>query len=154
MERAKNIAKYLLYLDKNEEVFLNKIINSNNRNCYEGNVRLNKYLHIMQIVYIAMTGNKLFDDDISAFDNGVVVTSIVNNYSYLKSKKESSIIADDSIKTFVKKMFTILKYAPLEDLAQIFHQDGERKDQLVDVNGQKEKYKIICADFIDILNNI
>lgn len=161
MEKVENIAKYLLSLDKNNDVFVNKLIILKEKNCYEGNVRLNNYLHIMQMVYFAMTDNKLFDDDMYAFDNGVVVDSVMNNYSYLKSAKESFVILDDSIKSFIEKMFNILKYAPLEDLIEISHQDEEwkkkhnfylKKNQLIDVDSQKENYKIMCADFIDMLN--
>ena len=60
-------------------------------------------------------------------------------------------------------MFNILKYAPLEDLTKISHQDEERKkkhnfyqkkEQLMDVDSQKENYKIMCTAFIDMLNII
>lgn len=162
MEKVENIAKYILSLDKNNDIFVNKLIMLHDRNCYEGNVRLNKYLHIMQMVYLAMTDTKLFDDNMYAFDNGVVVNSVMNNYNYLKSTKESYVITNASIKQFVEKMFDILKHAPLEDLIEISHQDEEwkkkhnfyaKQDQLIDVDSQKENYKIMCADFIDMLNN-
>ena len=38
MEKVENIAKYILYLDKNNEIFINNLINLNGRDCYEGNV--------------------------------------------------------------------------------------------------------------------
>lgn len=47
-------------------------------------------------------------------------------------------------------MFDILKYAPLENLINISHQDEEwrkkhnnyrKKDQLIDVDSQKQNYK-------------
>lgn len=163
MEKAENIAKYLLSLDNNNEVFNNNLITLNGRECYEGNVRLNKYLHIMQMVYFAMTDKKLFDDLMYAFDNGVVVGTVMNNYKYLCSTKNEYEIMDTSIKEFTLKMFDILKYAPLEELINISHQDEEwikkhnfykKKDQLIDVDSQKENYKAMCADFIEINNNI
>lgn len=162
MEKVENIAKYILFLDKNNDIFVNKLITLQNRNCYEGNVRLNKYLHIMQMVYFAMTDNKLFNECMSAYDNGIVVNSVMDNYNYLKSTKDSYDIKDKNVKQFIEKMFNILKYAPLEDLIEISHQDEEwekkhgyylKKDQLIDVDSQKENYKKMCADFIDILNN-
>lgn len=162
MEKVENIAKYILYLDKHNDVFINKLINLQGRDCYEGNVRLNKYLHIMQMVYIAMNDKKLFDDDMYAFDNGVVVNSVMNNYNYLKSKKDSYIITNDDIKNYIEKMFNILKYAPLKDLIEISHQDEEwkkkhiyysKKEQLMDIDSQKESYKKMCADFIEMFNN-
>ncbi len=161
MEKAENIAKYLLSLDKNNEIFNNNLITLNGRECYEGNVRLNKYLHIMQMVYFAMTDKKLFDDLMYAFDNGVVVGTVMNNYKYLCSTKNEYEFIDTSIKEFILKMFDILKYAPLDELINISHQDEEwikkhnfykKKDQLIDVDSQKENYKAMCADFIEMLN--
>lgn len=111
------------------------------------------------MVYIAMHDSKLFNEDMYAFDNGVVVNSVMNNYSYLKSTKDSYEIIDDNVKSFVEKMFNILKYAPLEDLIEISHQDEEwkkkhnfylKKDQLIDVDSQKQNYKDMCADFIEM----
>ena len=162
MEKVENIAKYILFLDKNNDIFINKLLTLNGRDCYEGNVRLNKYLHIMQMVYFAMTDKKLFDEEMYAFDNGVVVNSVMNNYVYLKSTKDSYNISDIDVKNYIEKMFNILKYAPLEDLIEISHQDEEwkkkhnfyqKKDQLIDVDSQKENYKIMCADFIEMLDN-
>ena len=162
MEKVEDIAKYILSLDKNNDIFVNKLLTLHGRNCYEGNVRLNKYLHIMQMVYFAMTDNKLFNEDMYAFDNGVVVNMVMNDYSYLKSNKETYNITDKSVKLYIEKMFNILKYAPLKDLIEISHQDEEwkkkhnfyqKKEQLMDVDSQKENYKIMCADFIEMLNN-
>lgn len=162
MEKVEDIAKYILSLDKNNDIFVNKLLTLHGRNCYEGNVRLNKYLHIMQMVYFAMTDNKLFNEDMYAFDNGVVVNMVMNDYSYLKSNKETYNITDKSVKLYIEKMFNILKYAPLKDLIEISHQDEEwkkkhnfyqKKEQLMDVDSQKENYKIMCADFIKMLNN-
>ena len=162
MEKVENIAKYILFLDKNNDIFINNLLTLNGRECYEGNVRLNKYLHIMQMVYFAMTDKKLFNEEMYAFNNGVVVNSVMNNYVYLKSTKNSYNISDENVKKYIEKMFNILKYAPLEDLIEISHQDEEwkkkhnyyqKKDQLIDVDSQKENYKIMCADFIEMLDN-
>ena len=140
MEKVENIAKYILFLDKNNDIFINKLLNLHGRECYEGN----------------------FNEEMYAFDNGVVVNSVMNNYVYLKSTKNSYDISDANVKNYIEKMFNILKYAPLEDLIEISHQDEEwkkkhnfyqKKDQLIDVDSQKENYKIMCADFIDMLNN-
>ena len=107
MEKVENIAKYILSLDKNDDIFINKLITLQGRECYEGNVRLNKYLHIMQMVYFAMTDKKLFSEDMYAFDNGVIVDVVMNNYLYLKSTKESYSISNANVKTYIEKMFNI-----------------------------------------------
>ena len=57
-------------------IFINKLIHLQGRDCYEDNVRLNKYLHIMQMVYFAMTDNKLFNEDMYESTNGVVLNII------------------------------------------------------------------------------
>lgn len=162
MEKVEDIAKYILSLDENNDIFINNLIKLNGHDCYEGNVRLNKYLHIMQMVYIALTGNKLFREEMYAFDNGVVVNTVMNNYNYLKNTKNSYNLTDTKVRDYLKRMFDILRYAPLPDLIEISHQDEEwkkkhnfyqKKDQLIDVDSQKENYKMMCADFIDLLKN-
>lgn len=114
------------------------------------------------MVYFAMTDKKLFNDDMYAYDNGVIVDSVMSNYRYLVSNKKTYNINDSSIKEYIKKMFSILKYAPLEELINISHQDEEwlkkhnyykKQDQLIDVDSQKENYKLMCADFIEMLND-
>ena len=107
MEKVEDIAKYILSLDKNNDIFVNKLLTLHGRNCYEGNARLNKYLHIMQMVYFAMTDNKLFNEDMYAFDNGVVVNMVMNDYSYLKSNKETYNITDKSVKLYIEKIIMI-----------------------------------------------
>lgn len=44
MEKVEDIANIFVY----------NLITLKGKDCYEGNIRLNKYLHIMQIVYYAM----------------------------------------------------------------------------------------------------
>ena len=74
-----------------------------------------------------MTDKKLFDEDMYAFDNSVIVNEVKNNYAYLKLTKESYDISDVKVKSYIEKMFNVLKYAPLEDLIEISHQDEEWK---------------------------
>ena len=49
-------AKYLISLDTDRAVFNKKLVERENRKFYEGNARLNKYLHLAQNIYIAKTG--------------------------------------------------------------------------------------------------
>ncbi len=67
MEKVENIAKYILFLDKNNDIFINKLLTLHEREYYEANVRLNKYLHIIQMVYFAMTDKKLFNEEMYGF---------------------------------------------------------------------------------------
>ena len=148
MEKVEDIAKYILSLDTNNTM--------QGRNCYQGNIRLNGYLHIMQMVYMAMNDKKLFNDDMYAYDNGVIVDSVMNNYKYLCNNKNSYDIKNEKIKEYLGKMFDILKYASFEELIKISHQDEEWKNkhlyyQKMDVDSQIENYKDMCADFIELL---
>ncbi len=161
MECVEDIAKYILSLDTTNEVFLNNLIVLNNRKCYEGNVRLNKYLHIMQMTYMAMYEEKLFDEVMYAFDNGVVVETIMDNYMLLKRTKDSYEVESGSIKDFVTKLYNVLENAPLNDLIEISHQDSEWKKkhgyfskdkQIINVDKQLNEYKNLCGDFIYLLN--
>lgn len=79
------------------------------------------------MVYYAMNDKKLFDDEMYAYDNGVVVDTVMSNYRYLVNNKKTYSINDFSIKEYIKKMYNILKYAPLEELINISHQDKEWK---------------------------
>ena len=155
MEKVEDIAKYILSLDTDNTIFQNKLITLQGRNCYQGNVRLNKYLHIMQMVYIAMNNKKLFNDDMYAYDNGVIIDSVMNNYKYLYNNKNSYNIHDEKIKEYLLKMFNILKYAPLDELIKISHQDEEWQNkhlyyQKMNVNSQVKNYKDMSADFIEL----
>ena len=68
--KAKEIAEWFLLQDKDGKIFNKNLINRNGRFFYEGNARLNKYLHLAQNIYIAKTGNALFEDCLYAYDNG------------------------------------------------------------------------------------
>ena len=62
--KAIDVAKYYLSKDINRELFNNNIIVKNDRKSYEGNVRLNKYLFLTQVVYIAKYGKELFAEEL------------------------------------------------------------------------------------------
>ena len=48
---ASQVANYYISKDKNRNLFTNKIIVINGIKSYEGNVRINKYLFLSQVVY-------------------------------------------------------------------------------------------------------
>ncbi len=85
MNNAEDIAKYFLSKDTNHKLFNKNIVSYNNRKFYEGNVRLNKYLFLAQVVYLAKNNCRLFKDDFCAYDNGPVIESIMKSYPVLKT---------------------------------------------------------------------
>ena len=80
--KAIEVAKYYLSKDINGQLFNNNIVVKNERKFYEGNARLNKYLFLTQVVYLAKYGRKLFDDNFVAYDNGPVLVDIMKEYSH------------------------------------------------------------------------
>ncbi len=57
--KAIDVAKYYLSKDPKRELFNNNIIVKNDIKSYEGNVRINKYLFLTQVVYLARYGKKI-----------------------------------------------------------------------------------------------
>lgn len=124
MLKAADIAKYFLSKDKNRVLFNNNIVENNNRKSYEGNIRLNKYLFLSQVVYMAKYGKKLFNDDFVAYDNGPVIKEIINEYSLISSRNEQ-VDLPSKIKTFLDKIYIALENATYDELIEITHEDPE-----------------------------
>lgn len=122
MERAIDVARYFISLDIEHRLFNKELITRNGRSFYEGNARLNKYLQMAQNVYIAKTGNKLFEDDMYAYDNGAVVLRVQENYSILIAKKKDVVFSED-ISLFLKKIFNLLENATIDELIELSHED-------------------------------
>ena len=60
MYQADMIAKYFLSKDPTRTLFNNNVVEKNNRKFYEGNARLNKYLFLSQVFYLARFDKNLF----------------------------------------------------------------------------------------------
>ena len=67
MHKNTDIAKYFLSLDKDHTLFTKDLVDRNERTFYEGNARLNKYMHLAQNIYIAKTGHPLIDTKFYSF---------------------------------------------------------------------------------------
>ena len=80
MISAEMVAKYFLQKDPQRLLFNKKLVEKNNRSSYEGNVKLNKFLFLSQVVFMAKYGRKLFNDNFVAYDNGPVIKSIIHDY--------------------------------------------------------------------------
>lgn len=124
MLNADVIAKYYLSKDPERILFNNNVVTKNNRKFYEGNARLNKYLFLSQVVYLAKNGKKLILDDFIAYENGPIVKSIMNEYAIITSRREKVEIHSD-IKKFLDKIYDALKDASYEELIEITHEDPE-----------------------------
>lgn len=121
--KAKVIAEYFLSKDKEKKLFNNKVVELNGRKFYEGNARLNKYLFLSQVVYLAKYEKLLFEDDFKAYVNGPVVEEIMSSYPRLRANNNDLIT--DNIKAFLDKIYISLENATYEELIEITHEDPE-----------------------------
>lgn len=126
MLSALEVAEYFLSKDSERKLFNCNVVTYNGRQFYEGNARLNKYLFLAQVVYLAKYEKKLLSDEFVAYDNGPVVESIMNSYGRLL-KKDSSISIDEETKIFLDKIYISLENASYEELIEITHEDPEWK---------------------------
>ena len=126
MITAKNVAEYFLSKDPERKLFNKNVVLYNDRKFYEGNARLNKYLFLAQVVYMAKFDSKLFSDDFCAYDNGPVIETIMNSYGRLTGKQNQNIISED-IRNFLDKIYFSLENATYEELIEITHEDPEWK---------------------------
>ena len=124
MLNASIVAKYFLSKDGKRKLFNNNIVINNSRKSYEGNIRLNKYLFLAQVVYLAKYGKKLFSDNFVAYDNGPVIQSIISEYPLMSSRDDKVILSDD-VKVFLDKIYESLENASVEELIDITHEDPE-----------------------------
>ena len=121
---AVSVAKYFISKDKDRKLFNKNVVEYNSRSFYEGNARLNKYLFLAQVVYLAKYEKKLFSDDFVAYDNGPIVLDIMTSYGRLVSKEEDVQLPVD-VKNFLDKIYFSLENATYEELIDITHEDPE-----------------------------
>lgn len=124
MEKAINVAKYFLSKDPGRVLFNKNMVNYNNRTFYEGNARLNKYLFLAQVVYLAKFGTKLIEDDFLAYDNGPVTEDVRTKYARLLHSSYHGEL-DARSEDFLDKIYYSLKDATWEELIEISHEDPE-----------------------------
>ena len=162
MLMAIDAAEYFLSKDEQRELFTKKLIQKNGRSFYEGNARLNKYLHIAQNLFIAKTGRQLFEDSLYAYDNGAVVTSVQENYSILFNRNVKPDISLE-ISDFLDRVFLLLQNATLDELIELSHEDVEwqNKHGFYDKQNQKmdsmlhvAEYKEQYADVLRIMEKM
>ncbi|MBR3428613.1 MAG: hypothetical protein IKG87_00790 [Clostridia bacterium] len=103
MFTARQIAEFFLAHDDTGLLKDTTLITRNGRKFYRGNARLNKYLHIAQNMYIAKTGEKLFSDDLFAYDNGGVVPDVQEKYSILLNRNKQPDDFPDDVCVFLSR---------------------------------------------------
>lgn len=153
MYNARDIAKYLLNLDKDKKVFNLNLVTYNDRTFYEGNCRLNKMLQLALNIYYAGTGERLFEEKMYAYDNGGVVLEIQEHYKDLLNDQEpyNNSISDEHLLKILNRIFNDFgKNMHVADVIRISHQDpewekknkySERELQKMDLENMEDWYK-------------
>ncbi len=162
MLNARQVAQYFLGKDPKRIVFNKDLIQMSGRKFYDGNARLNKYLHMAQNLYIAKTGEKLFQDDMYAYDNGAVVPDVQENYKLLLSRPSMPEIPE-AICSFLDKLYEILGDATLDDLIELSHEDDEwiakhryygKAEQRMDSMSRVATYRQQYSDILSIMDEM
>ncbi len=162
MIRARDAAKYFINKDKNHTLFTKKLIEKNGRKFYDGNARLNKYLHMAQNIYIAKTGEKLFEDDLYAYDNGAVALDVQENFAILLNRKSEPQL-EESIRDFLDRIYMIFQNATLDELIELSHEDSEweskhafysKREQKMDSLARIDEYKEQYRDVLRVMEGL
>lgn len=56
-----DVAKFFLSIDQEKKLFNQNLVERNGRKFYEGNAKLNKFMHLAQNLYVAKTDKLLMD---------------------------------------------------------------------------------------------
>lgn len=156
---AKDVAKYFLLKDEDKKLFNKNLIECNGRSCYEGNIRLNKYLYFAQTVYLAKYGRLLFDDPIQAYENGPIVKDVMTKYAVMQANRTNDAKLDKDITSFLDKIYEALKNATYQELVDITHEDTAWKElsdktynaPVIDIMKYQKKYEKQYRGLIKIM---
>lgn len=163
MLKGMEVARYFLGLDKEKKVFNKEVLTKNGRSFYEGNARLNKYLHMAQNIYIAKYGKPLMDSVFYAYDNGAVDPNVQEKYSVLLSMRDNPAPIEGEEKRYLDKIYVAFQNATLDELIELSHEDPEwidkhghyrKEDQIMDSMSRKEEYAEQYADMIKVLERM
>ncbi len=163
MLKGVDVAIYFLSLDTGHDVFNKGILSKNGRKFYEGNARLNKYLHMAQNIYIAKYGKPLMDSVFYAYDNGAVDPNVQEKYSVLLNMRNKPVSIGEDEKDFLDRVYRAFRNATLDELIELSHEDPEwidkhgyyrKEEQIMDSMARKKEYAIQYADMIKVLERM
>ena len=165
--KARDVALFFVLKDTDNTGFTQNLVNKNDRTFYDGNARLNKFLHLAQNIYLAKYGELLYDDDLLAYDNGGVVQEVHKGYGFLlhnKQKLSSSICITEQAKSFLNVFYDVFKNASLDELIQLSHEDESWVDKhkygsylkLIKMDTAKyaEQYKKQYSDILQVMDGL
>lgn len=125
-----DVSQYFLSLDPKREYFTSKRMSSKEgwgiNPPIEGNFRLNKLLHIFQILYYVKYGEFLFPEDMMAYRNGAVVEIVSKSFLnelYLLENYPRIKNLDSQRKDFLKAKIEHFKEYSNHELQDLSHED-------------------------------
>ena len=155
---AQEIAKWFLY--KNYAEQKKKVAANDDYEVYEGitHLKLQKLLYNAQGVCLAITGNKLFDDDLEAWDHGPVIRNVYDTYCVFgrnpiiipdtpeNNEIVSKIENDVEIRDILEMVYDSFSIYTAWQLREMSHKknspwDKTEKNQIIDVNVIKEYFE-------------
>lgn len=163
MLKGVDVARYFLGLDKEQKVFNKEVLMKNGREFYEGNARLNKYLHMAQNIYIAKYGKPLMDSIFYAYDNGAVDPNVQEKYSILLNMRNNPVFIGKDEKEYLDNIYKAFKNASLDELIELSPEDLEwidkhgydrKEDQIMDSMTRQKEYAEQYVDMIKVLDRM
>ena len=126
---AIEVAKLLLSYDPGREYFIDgkmfPVSSDETNPPTVGNFRLNKMLHICQMLHYAKYGKSLFSEDLRAFPRGGIVYPVYKGYFalYNEELKPEEITIEPQKKEFIKKNYYYFKNYHDKALETFSHDD-------------------------------
>lgn len=135
--KAVEFAKILISLDKS--LFSKRYQLGFKSGPTQGNLVLNKYLHIGQMLYLAEKNTKLFTDDIICFLNGGVVVDVYQDWNRLI--EQANTFKPDQYgkekRDFAEQLIKRLKKFNEFDLVEISHVDPSWQEAFPKIEERK-----------------
>lgn len=154
-------AKYFISKDKEHQLFNSDITERDGRLCCDGNIRLNKFLHLAHNIYYAKTGQALMDTTFYACDDGANIPKIKEYYFRLVCGVPYHIRFDNETTVFLDKFYQAFKNASVEELIDLSREDIEWKEKYLyfdnesrkmDIAGHLNEYRQQYADIINVMD--
>ena len=154
-------AKYFISKDNEHQLFNADITERDGRLYCDGNIRLNKFLHLAQNIYYAKTGRALIDTIFYAYDDGAAIPKIRECYFKLICEAPYNIKFDYETTVFLDRFYQAFKNASVDELIELSREDIEWKEkylyfdnesQKMDMTAHPDEYRQQYADIIDAMS--
>ena len=154
-------AKYFINKDNEHQLFNTDITQRNGRLCCDGDIRLNKFLHLAYSIYYAKTGRVLMDTTFYACDDGAAIPKIQECYFKLVREAPYNIKFDNETTMFLDKFYRAFKNASVDELIELSREDIEWKEkylyfdtesQKMDMAAHLDEYRQQYTDIIDAMS--